>query len=150
MNDILKSYTDSVLQNVPEVPYTPPHAQEGFSRTKSNLGVLFSGGLDSTILAKLAAQSVPEDRTIDLYNISFYAQESDRFKVMTFDRDCALNSYRDLEAMHPGMFNLILVGRIYDEVYLKASNQPGDEHQLKKLAEINLNLRELEQEELAY
>ena len=52
---ILESYSDSVLQNVPEIAFTSPQTSQGFSKTKSNLGVLFSGGLDSTILAKLAA-----------------------------------------------------------------------------------------------
>jgi hypothetical protein len=37
---------------------------------------------------------------------------------MTFDRECALNSYKDLEALFPGKFNLILVDQVYDDVYL--------------------------------
>jgi len=37
----------------------------------SKIGVLFSGGLDSAILAAIAHKYVPEDESIDLINVAF-------------------------------------------------------------------------------
>lgn len=39
--------------------------------THSKIGVLFSGGLDSAILAAIADKYVPEDESIDLINVAF-------------------------------------------------------------------------------
>ena len=50
----------------------------------AKLGILFSGGLDSTILAALAHEFVSSDETIDLINVAFE-------KVTRADR-CAKNS----------------------------------------------------------
>ena len=51
----------NILENIPKIPFTPPVAPEGYTLTDANLGVLFSGGLDSTLLAGLAAALYPQD-----------------------------------------------------------------------------------------
>ncbi len=40
------------------------------------IGILFSGGLDCMIVAALAARCVPENTTIDLFNVAFDAAEA--------------------------------------------------------------------------
>ena len=39
----------------------------------SKLGILFSGGIDSTVLAVLADRILPIDQSIDLLNVTFYS-----------------------------------------------------------------------------
>ncbi|QSS58541.1 cytoplasm protein [Histoplasma capsulatum] len=52
------------LANIPE----PPHYS---SHYRSKVAVLFSGGLDCTILARLAHDILPIDEPIDLLNVAF-------------------------------------------------------------------------------
>lgn len=37
----------------------------------SNVGILFSGGLDCTVLARLASDLIPDNQSIDLLNVAF-------------------------------------------------------------------------------
>eukprot|EP00397_Hematodinium_sp_SG-2012_P033121 GEMP01035342.1.p1 GENE.GEMP01035342.1~~GEMP01035342.1.p1 ORF type:complete len:601 (+),score=142.52 GEMP01035342.1:59-1861(+) len=70
-------------------------------RLHSKMGILFSGGLDSTVLAALAARNTKE--TIDLINVAFDAKEAP-------DRHTALLSYEELRnAYGESAFRLILV-----------------------------------------
>jgi len=69
------------------------------------LGILFSGGLDSTVLAALAGDSQYQ---IDLINIAFDSSAP--------DRQTALLSFGELEHRFPGVFRLILVDIQEDEV----------------------------------
>jgi asparagine synthetase B (glutamine-hydrolysing) len=52
------------ILNIPEPPFqgTP---------TKVKLAILFSGGLDCTVLASIAHQLLPPDHEIDLLNVAF-------------------------------------------------------------------------------
>lgn len=52
------------LRNVPE----PPSYSKGHG---SKVAVLFSGGLDCTVLARLAHEILPADESIDLLNVAF-------------------------------------------------------------------------------
>ncbi|KAL1868197.1 hypothetical protein Plec18167_008390 [Paecilomyces lecythidis] len=52
------------LRNVPE----PPSYSKGHG---SKVAVLFSGGLDCTVLARLAHEVLPADESIDLLNVAF-------------------------------------------------------------------------------
>ncbi len=51
--------------------------------------LMFSGGLDSTILAALLCRVLPEDRGLDLVNVSFAPEESP-------DRITAILSFEEL------------------------------------------------------
>lgn len=52
--------------------HLPPPRTNGGSR----VAVLFSGGIDSTIITALAHKHIPEDQTIDLLNVSFVNENS--------------------------------------------------------------------------
>ncbi len=45
------------------------------NHTKADIAILFSGGIDSMILAALADRHIPADKPIDLLNVAFKIQE---------------------------------------------------------------------------
>lgn len=45
------------------------------NHTKADIAILFSGGIDSMILAALADRHIPADKSIDLLNVAFKIQE---------------------------------------------------------------------------
>lgn len=53
------------------------HLPHQSSPGQAQVAILFSGGIDSMILAVLADRYVPADRPIDLLNVAFKLQESD-------------------------------------------------------------------------
>ena len=81
------------------------------------LAILFSGGLDSSVLALLAAkyyESKNENVTIDLINVAFQ-QPDNGYEVP--DRITALQAYTELKTVCPSIhFNLLLVNVTKDEL----------------------------------
>uniref|UniRef100_A0A023F173 Putative asparagine synthase n=1 Tax=Triatoma infestans TaxID=30076 RepID=A0A023F173_TRIIF len=67
----------------------------------SKFAILFSGGLDSTILAAIANYVAPQDESIDLYNVAFerYGTKSDGFLVP--DRKNGYESLKELSLLYP-------------------------------------------------
>jgi asparagine synthetase B (glutamine-hydrolysing) len=75
----------------------------------SKVGILFSGGLDSTVIAYLAAEAMPTGSSLDLINVAF-SRNQDFSKIP--DRETALASYKMLsERFKPQgkRINLVLV-----------------------------------------
>lgn len=71
-------------------------------------GVLFSGGLDSAVLARLADQVLPPGCSIDLINVAFGKDTADDFLVP--DRASGLRAWRELCALSPSRtFNFVSV-----------------------------------------
>ena len=60
--------------------------------------VLFSGGLDSCVLASVAASVLPPSQPLHLYNVAFQ-QASGDYNVP--DRLTGLQGFRELRALHP-------------------------------------------------
>lgn len=63
------------------------------------VGILFSGGLDCTILAALAHLHVPINHSIDLLNVSFQHKNYDNYQVP--DRLTSLQSLDELKTLFP-------------------------------------------------
>lgn len=63
------------------------------------VGVLFSGGLDCTILALLADKYLPKDQSIDLINVAFRKDEKSTYDVP--DRLTGRQSYEELKKLCP-------------------------------------------------
>ena len=61
---LIRSLSLRVL-NVPQPPLDPEHGVD------TRIAILFSGGLDCTVLARLASDLLPEDQSIDLINVAF-------------------------------------------------------------------------------
>ena len=62
------------------------------------VGVLFSGGLDSCVLASVAAQVLPPGQGLHLYNVAFQ-QAGGQYEVP--DRLTGRQGYQELLALHP-------------------------------------------------
>ncbi|XP_064076702.1 asparagine synthetase domain-containing protein CG17486 [Vanessa tameamea] len=58
-------------------------------------GILFSGGLDCTILSLIADKYVPKDQPIDLINVAFKAKNNDSYDVP--DRITGRQSFEELK-----------------------------------------------------
>lgn len=63
------------------------------------VGVLFSGGLDCTILALLADKYLPLEQTIDLINVAFKKDEKATYEVP--DRVTGRQSLQELQKLCP-------------------------------------------------
>ena len=61
---LIRSLSLRVL-NVPQPPLGPE------KRADTRIAILFSGGLDCTVLARLTSELLPEDQGIDLINVAF-------------------------------------------------------------------------------
>lgn len=82
-----------------------------FDLNSNSIAVLFSGGIDSSILAYLIASNIPEELEInlDLINISFGKGAP--------DRNSGLIAYYELKKIFPHKkINLMLVDKDYEEV----------------------------------
>lgn len=63
------------------------------------VGVLFSGGLDCTILALLADKYLPKEQSIDLINVAFKKDENATYEVP--DRLTGRQSLQELQKLCP-------------------------------------------------
>ena len=96
--EILQNLLDRAVQRrVLRAPL--PKSQ---STSDASVAVLFSGGIDSVVLAALCHRHVPSDQPIDLINVSFY-DDSDLGRVTSSspDRLAAVLSYRELSERFP-------------------------------------------------
>jgi len=92
---------------------------------EASVAVLFSGGVDSVVLAALCQNHVPEDQPIDLINVSFasstHTTTGNRFSSSP-DRQAALLSFYEMKAKWPHRnWRFIAVNVDYSEV-LKYEN----------------------------
>ena len=85
----------------------------------ASIGVLFSGGIDSVVLAALAHIHVPSNEAIDLINVAFSSGSITGIKTAmeTPDRIAAILSYRELMQKWPNRnWRFVSVDVEYDEV----------------------------------
>ncbi|KAI0406812.1 asparagine synthase-domain-containing protein [Xylaria palmicola] len=104
--------TESLKPRVLDVP-EPPNAQ---SDIDVRIAVLFSGGLDCTVLARLAHELVPIDQGLDLINVAFenprqvaieakqpHLQASDVYESCP-DRVTGRKAFAELQSSCPGRY----------------------------------------------
>lgn len=63
------------------------------------VGILFSGGLDCTILAFLSHKYVPKDQSIELMNVAFKKDDNSSYEVP--DRLTGRQSFEELTKLSP-------------------------------------------------
>ncbi|KAL4493116.1 hypothetical protein ABPG72_003201 [Tetrahymena utriculariae] len=79
------------------------------NQTNSKVSVLFSGGLDSTLLTLFLDQLLPLNESIDLLNLSFKSDASDRLT--------ALDALEELQIINPNRkYNLILIDKTVEDL----------------------------------
>ncbi|KAH3674646.1 hypothetical protein WICMUC_003192 [Wickerhamomyces mucosus] len=85
--------------------------------TSNNLfSILFSGGLDCTVLASIAAKLSKRETIIDLLNVGFDNPRTGLKAQEAPDRILARQSWRKLSKLHPEIkFNLIEINVSYEE-----------------------------------
>ncbi|TGZ74304.1 hypothetical protein CRM22_001029 [Opisthorchis felineus] len=100
-----------------------PKTHEAAGCGHSRFGVLFSGGLDSTVIAALCDRFIPSDQPIDLINVAFEQSAPDASSKITNsstcqkgstsdapDRQTAWQSFRELCSLSPNRnWQLVLV-----------------------------------------
>jgi len=105
VQEFRKVLSRAVARRVTSVPEPPPPR-------RGKVGILFSGGLDSAVLAALAAESLilgPDSQPIELINIAFESTAPDRVT--------ALLTYQDLVAAYGShAFRLLCIDVSPDEV----------------------------------
>ena len=78
----------------------------------ARVAVLYSGGLDSAVLAALAGEHLPPEEPIDLINVSFGATGD----FETPDRRTAIAGVGELRSLSRRPWRLVLVNVTRDEV----------------------------------
>ena len=85
--ELKKLIVKSVIKRVESIPFSIKEQNDA-------VAVMFSGGLDSTLLATILAASLEPSLTIDLINVSFQAESS-------ADRITSIFSYNELLRLFP-------------------------------------------------
>ena len=86
MSQLHDHLVKSLQTRVSGIP-VPPNAIEA----DASLAVLFSGGLDCTVLARLASDMIPADQVIDLLNVAF-----ENPRIASQNRDCTRDELYEL------------------------------------------------------
>jgi len=101
------------MLNIPDPPSLPGFTPKAGSSTPTRLAILFSGGLDCTVLARLAHELLPLSDPIDLLNVAFQnprihkasdtdAQAFEAALESCPDRITGRASYAELRQVCPG------------------------------------------------
>jgi len=98
-----------------------PRERNSSPSQEPNIGILFSGGLDCTLLARLSHSLLPASESIDLLNVAFenpriHTDASASPYELCPDRITARRSHRELQTACPGRtFRLVSIDVPYAE-----------------------------------
>ena len=124
--NLIKILKDSIMRRVNPLPnlckdcFSKATNLSKFNSTgkcdHSKLAILFSGGLDSAVIAALADQCIPASEPIDLLNIAFEQSSSkdDRSKFLVPDRISGLECFKELNTNRK--WNFVEINVTYDEL----------------------------------
>ncbi|KAK5202133.1 hypothetical protein LTR16_000266 [Cryomyces antarcticus] len=106
LEDVLRKSLSLRITDIPPPPSPPRQDQLNAASQPVKLAILFSGGLDCTLLARLAHDTIPKDEPIDLLNVAFqnprvHGSLEDAFEACP-DRITGRSSHAELERVCPG------------------------------------------------
>ncbi|KAL8854615.1 MAG: hypothetical protein Q9221_000650 [Calogaya cf. arnoldii] len=119
---LLENLRRSLAVRILTIP--PPPSS---SKASAKLAILFSGGLDCTLLARIVHDLLPEDQDVDLLNVAFEnprvlkaAGATNDVTVTAFshcpDRVTGLKSYAELQRSCPGrLWRFVSINVAYSE-----------------------------------
>ncbi|KRW99850.1 hypothetical protein PPERSA_10969 [Pseudocohnilembus persalinus] len=98
-----------IYENQKDLIETQQVFQNQKQQTKSEIAILFSGGLDSALLTYYIDKLIPPWASIDLLNLSFSEKAS--------DRKTAINAYNELKKINPQRkYNFILIDQKIEDI----------------------------------
>lgn len=112
---------DSLRPRILDIPEPPTRSDVDATLAKARLAILFSGGLDCTVLARLAHDLLPIIEPIDLLNVAFenprvHKGKGDASYELCPDRITARSSYSELCIVCPGReWRLVTINIPYTE-----------------------------------
>lgn len=115
--EILSESVRIRVANLP--PSTSIYGTE--NTTGARLGILFSGGLDSMVIAALADKHVPQEEPIDLINVSFGDSPSVDFDKVP-DRQNGINGLYELQKISKRPWNLLKVNITHADLEYACKN----------------------------
>ncbi|XP_058808676.1 asparagine synthetase domain-containing protein 1 [Phymastichus coffea] len=130
VNDLLKLLNESVRRRVKIIPDLCRNCTKLIYTNvakcqHTKVGILYSGGLDSAILAAIAHNHVPVDETIDLINVAFEKKNNANYEVP--DRKTGRQTFNELlKICSNRKFNLIEVNVSQEELQRKRSTKISD------------------------
>ncbi|TKA80159.1 hypothetical protein B0A49_00765 [Cryomyces minteri] len=106
LEDVLRKSLSLRITDIPPAPSIPRQDQQHAASQPVKLAILFSGGLDCTLLARLAHDTLPKDEPIDLLNVAFQNPRVHKLLEDAFeacpDRITGRRSHAELERVCPG------------------------------------------------
>jgi asparagine synthetase B (glutamine-hydrolysing) len=109
--DVKRELSTSLHMRVADIPtHTSTYTSSQSDPTVARIAVLFSGGLDCTLLARLTHDLLPNEASIDLLNVAFYnprtvaanaSQDSNPFELCP-DRVTGRSSFLELQQLCAG------------------------------------------------
>lgn len=111
VHDVKRELSAALRIRVANIPtYTPNFTSSQTDQPVPRVAILFSGGLDCTLLARLAHDLLPDEESIDLLNVAFYnprtvaanaSQASHPYESCP-DRITGRSSFLELQQLCPG------------------------------------------------
>ena len=102
---------DSLRLRALNIPEPPLPVTDEYESDRAKLAILFSGGLDCTVLARMSHDLLPEDEPIDLLNVAFENPRIHRSSgtgpddgayELCPDRITGRSSFHELKSISPG------------------------------------------------
>jgi asparagine synthetase B (glutamine-hydrolysing) len=134
---LMESLANATRLRVENIPNSP----EGGVR----LAILFSGGLDCTILASLAHLCIPEHEPIDLLNVAFenprvnaHHQSTDPYAVP--DRKTAVQGFHELQKIYKRQWRLVEINVPYSEALAHKSRIASLMHPCNTVMDLSISM----------
>ncbi|XP_071954072.1 asparagine synthetase domain-containing protein 1-like isoform X2 [Antedon mediterranea] len=126
-------YSEVECSNTTQCTKTEDFAEYSGTDQSAKVAILFSGGIDSMVIAALADRYVPISETIDLINVAFQQQiKSDSAERQTSsfdvpDRITGLAGLQELQNLNPDRhWNFLEVNVTYEELQSMRSSRISD------------------------